>query len=538
MAGCGSSSSDSKARTGQLVLTVIWPERSRLIPLASNSIRATLSSGETVLGTQVLPRPVEDNQTTVTFQNLPPGNANLVATAYPNTDATGVAQATGSAPVTIVAGQTAEVTVTMASTIDRLEISPANPSVPVGQTVQLTATAFDRDNNIVLILAGNLQWVSGTPANATVSANGLLSGVAVGTSQITVAETESGKSAITTATVAAAAPPTNTGPLRSAVDPTGKFLYVADNLSRTVSQFKINADGTLSPLSPPTVSVALPPSSILANPAPGSHTLYVGATDNTNGAIYQFNINPDGTLTMLTPATPASTSQPLELLIDPAGKFLFAIDHNEGIRQFTINANGTLTQNGPDVTTGQLFAAAITTDGKYLYTSGGPRQYRINPDGTLSLIGVLSLSSGTEEGMCTNPAGPYLYVTFSPRAGGGGGIDVYTINANGTLTKNGLSVPFSQFAFQCAVTPDGKYLYVVALNTPDNVVAQYAINANGTITPLSPPTVPAGSFTTSVTVSPDGKYLYVTNNKDNTISQFRINADGTLRPLSPPNVNG
>jgi 6-phosphogluconolactonase (cycloisomerase 2 family) len=115
---------------------------------------------------------------------------------------------------------------------------------------------------------------------------------------------------------------------------------------------------------------------------------------------------------------------------------------------------------------------------------------------------------------------------------------VYTINANGTLTKNGLSVPFSQFAFQCAVTPDGKYLYVVALNTPDNVVAQYAINANGTITPLSPPTVPAGSFTTSVTVSPDGKYLYVTNNKDNTISQFRINADGTLRPLSPPNVNG
>ena len=45
-------------------------------------------------------------------------------------------------------------------------------------------------------------------------------------------------------------------------------------------------------------------------------------------------------------------------------------------------------------------------------------------------------------------------------------------------------------------------------------VAQFAINANGSISPLSPATVPAGNTSTSATVSVDGKFLYVTNATD------------------------
>jgi len=335
-------------------------------------------------------------------------------------------------------------------------------------------------------------------------------------------------------------PGPNTGPAQSALDPTGKYLYVADRVSKTVSQFKTNADGTLSPLAPATVSVALAPFAVLANPKAGSHTLYVGATDNTNGAIYQFNINPDGTLSPLSPASPASTAQPTALSIDPTGHFLYGIDHNDGIRQFIINADGTLTQNGPDINDGhQRFCASITPNGKFLYTGAGQGaglvEYKINLDGTLTFIGSVP-SNDTAMGMALDPTGRFLY-TAVPVVGVGH-ISQFVINADGSLSANGGPVLFSKFPFGLRVHPNGQFLYAVATNTPDNVVAQFRINVDGTITPLSPSTVPAGNFTSSVSISPDGMYLYVTDQNDNAISQFRINADGTLTPLAPPSVPG
>lgn len=541
LASCGGGGSGSHA-TGRFALTVKWPEPSRLIPAGSNSIKAVLTAGSTQLGQQILVRPQAGPwTTTVTFSSLQPGSVTLTATAFPNANATGTAQATGSSNAAIVADQTTAITVTMASKITTVDVTPSPSTIQVGGTVQLTATPKDAGGNVVLVAPGNITWVSGAPATAGVNASGLVTGIVESATPatITATESESQKSGTAAVTVAAAAPPADTGAVDTAVDRTGKFLYVADNRSSTVSQFSINADGTLSPLSPATVSVALGPQTLRVNPAAGSNTLYVGATDNETGAIYQFHINVNGTLTPLSPATAPSTSQPIVLVIDPAGKFLFGIDHNEGIRQFIINADGTLTQNGSDVlsTNGnQLFSAAVTPDGKFLYTSGGPQAWKINANGTLSFIGLGPSGSGNAEGMSIDPSGKNLYVTFATV--GGGGIDIYTINADGSLTTNGPAVPFSLDAYRSVITPNGKFLYVVAIFTPNNVVAQYAINANGTITALSPATVAAGGSTRSVSISPDGKYVYVTNNGDNTVSQFRVNANGTLTALSPPSVPG
>ncbi len=540
LVGCGGGGGNSAARTGKLSLKVIWPKRTKLIPARSNSIRAVVTGGAQTLGSQLIvgsDGPLND-PSIVTFNNLPVGAVTLTATAFPQTDGTGVAQATGAVPASIVAGQTTQVTVTMASTIDHLTISPANPTINVGASQQLIMTAFNLQNEVVLTAPSKVSWNSGTPAKATVTNAGNVTGVAAGTSLTTVSESESGKSANTTVTVNTVQPPPNTGPIRTALDVTGKFLYVSDGLTSSIGQFKVNADGTLTRLTPASVPVTLPPYSLQASVTPGSHILYVGVTNNNSGAIYQFNINVDGTLTPLNPATVPSTSQPLWFLAEPTGKFLYAVDHNEGIRQFIINQDGTLTQNGTDIVPElQLFGAAVTTDGKYVYTHGGGvvQEYKINVNGTLSAIGSAQ-TAGSGEGMSINPAAPFLYKTYA--LAGVSGVEVFQINANGSLTKVGANVPFGVFAYNSAVTPNGKNFYISSLNTPNNQVAQYAVNQDGTLTPLAPATVVTGTFPTWVSITPDGKFLYVTNNKDNTISQFKINADGTLTPLIPPVVAG
>ena len=65
--------------------------------------------------------------------------------------------------------------------------------------------------------------------------------------------------------------------------------------------------------------------------------------------------------------------------------------------------------------------------------------------------------------------------------------------------------------------------------------------AGGVLTPLSPPTVPAGSGPVGVAVSPDAGSLYVADASSNAVSQYDIGPDGTLaaprvRRRSPPAV--
>ena len=201
VAGCGGGSGGAPAGTGRATITVTWPDRSRLIPVASNSIKVTFSKGATVVASQVLQRPTQGNQTTATFDALPPGDLTVTAAAYPTTDGTGVAQAKASLPVTIVANQVTPVDITMASTIDHLEVTPSPASIQVGQTVELNVAAKDAANSVVLISPSKTTYQSNATNIATVSSTGIVTGLSAGSAQITVTEQESGKSAAVSVTV-------------------------------------------------------------------------------------------------------------------------------------------------------------------------------------------------------------------------------------------------------------------------------------------------------------------------------------------------
>jgi hypothetical protein len=211
LAGCGGGAvpgvSDTRA-TGRATFTVKWPPPStRLIPAAANSIVVALTQGTTTLATQTLARPATGSTASATFNSLPTGTLAVTATAYPNADGTGTAQATATTSIVIQANQNTPFGLTMASTIDHLQVSPTSLSISVGQVAPITVTAIDAAGNVVLISSQKLTWLSSNTAVATVDANGNVTGVAPGGTtspvQITVTETESNKSASVPVTVSA-----------------------------------------------------------------------------------------------------------------------------------------------------------------------------------------------------------------------------------------------------------------------------------------------------------------------------------------------
>ena len=218
--GCGGSSPTSPstdvaaASSGRAVFTVVWPASSttRLIPLAARSIRVdVLRSNGTVVASQLLARAGTDSASaTLTFPNLPVQTLTARATALPQTDGTGTAQATGSVPLVIQAGQTVSFSLTMASTVDHLETNTATVPLTSGQTFQMTETARDApgtSGNVVLTTPAKIQWKSSNMLAVSVDSDGLVTALSAGSATITVSDQESGKSVSADVTVAAPADP-------------------------------------------------------------------------------------------------------------------------------------------------------------------------------------------------------------------------------------------------------------------------------------------------------------------------------------------
>jgi hypothetical protein len=201
LVGCGGGRGHDPApvtTAGQLLVTVQWPPRptgaqTRLLPVASNSLKVTLTSTgalqDPVSPTLIISRP----QTTGVLGALA-GDYAFRAEACPNADGTGVPQAAAEQPVTLGAGVTS-VNLTLASTIDHIEISPNPASVYVGAYVALTATAVDAQGDTVVVCTDSpFNWsvTSGGDKASVDEHSGVVTGSAEGSATVQATEPESG----------------------------------------------------------------------------------------------------------------------------------------------------------------------------------------------------------------------------------------------------------------------------------------------------------------------------------------------------------
>jgi hypothetical protein len=119
--------------------------------------------------------------------------------------ATGLVTGVAAGPATISAtsegtvGRASVTVTTSTEPVASVEVTPPSATIPVGGTVQLTATAKDAAGQP--LTGRTFTWVSNAPQVATVSAAGLVTGAAAGPATITAtSEGKSGSSSITVTT--------------------------------------------------------------------------------------------------------------------------------------------------------------------------------------------------------------------------------------------------------------------------------------------------------------------------------------------------
>jgi 6-phosphogluconolactonase len=256
--------------------------------------------------------------------------------------------------------------------------------------------------------------------------------------------------------------PLGSGPISVAVDPSGKFAYVANNFSNNVSGFTIDSTtGALTEITGSPFTPVSQPTSVAVDPS-GKFVYVANAGSNT---VSGFKIESTGALTEITgpPASPFSVgTNPRSVAVDPSGKFVYVANSgSHNVSGFTIDSTtGALTAIiGPP-------ASPFTVPGR-----GGPQP----------------------RSMAVDPSGKFVYVAIQNK----NNVSGFTIApGTGALTAFTGSPPTTGlFPHSVAVDPSGKFAYVAnqsggAIGT----VSGYTIDSTtGALTEITGP--PASPFT-------------------------------------------
>jgi 6-phosphogluconolactonase (cycloisomerase 2 family) len=105
-------------------------------------------------------------------------------------------------------------------------------------------------------------------------------------------------------------------------------------------------------------------------------------------------------------------------------------------------------------------------------------------------------------------------------------IETFTLAADGTPSLATAPVPAAIFGGQPAITPDGRFFYLLA---EPKGVAGYGIGAGGTLTPVG---TPVGAGSGPVAITPDGRFLFIVDYPSGNLERFAIGANGSLTPLT------
>lgn len=336
------------------------------------------------------------------------------------------------------------------------------------------------------------------------------------------------------------------------------YLYGTSSSASTsaVLQYRIAGSGQLVALGITSVPVG--------TPANGAGGLVVDATGNhvfvaspggsgTQGSLFEFGIDgSSGQLGALSPPSitvPGSNATPYMLAASPtAGRVYSANFASNTVSQYTIDSGGLLSVANTLPVGIRPAAVAVDPSGRYLYvaTSDGPPahvfQYTIGSDGTLTPMATpsLALAGATPRGIAISPGGQWLYVAnFNNGASTGGSVNQFAIGADGALTPmSPASLGVAGAPFSIVIDPTGSYVY--ATDRTNSAVYQFKVGADGSLAPMTPAAVTGGSLMTpqGIVVDPTGRFVFVANAGSDTISQYAIASDGTLSSLSPATVTG
>jgi 6-phosphogluconolactonase len=290
------------------------------------------------------------------------------------------------------------------------------------------------------------------------------------------------------------------------VDPAGRFVYVSNHEAPFLSGYRINQDGSLTPMNPAQsgspVTGADPTenqshASIIDNS--GQYLYVIAGTGASTLRAYKIDTTPGNTLGMPTFIQGQSFSvgnHAHNITISPNNQFLF------------------VAVEGDDVTTGEVRAFSRNT-----------------ADGTLTARNTITGLIGATS-VKVDPQSKFLYVSYI------NAVEVLQIAADGSIAK---ITPTSTFEtnpdgngpHSMAMHPNGQTLYTANINSA-TVSVFHVDSTTGVLTPLQTAPHPAtGGDPNYIYIHPNGQVLFTADTAADQVSRFTINADGTLTATTP-----
>jgi 6-phosphogluconolactonase len=272
---------------------------------------------------------------------------------------------------------------------------------------------------------------------------------------------------------------------------TARFAYISSHAG--VFCFAIDAASGV--LAPPAASPCA--SGILSGfgTEPRGKFGYAASTSNQ---LLPYSIDQTtGALTQITGAAVTAGTNPLDVHVDPSGRFAYVANYgSDNVSGYSI-----------DQTTGHLTALPGSP------FAAGHLPNRLTIDIT----------------------GQFLYVANSGLVSGiPSGVSGFRIDSNtGVLTPvSGSPYPTASGAMDVAIDPGTKFAF--ATNSPSNQVSAFSISpSTGGLTPVPGAPFSTGNFPVGVVADLSGSFLYVANNSDNTISGYAIDpTTGALQQIA------
>jgi 6-phosphogluconolactonase (cycloisomerase 2 family) len=566
--------------TGSATLTV---SAATLVSISVTPVSPTIAKGtlQAFTATGIY----TDNSTQTITTSVTWSSSNLfVATISNAPGSIGLATAVSGGKATITAalnGATGSTVLTVSgATLQSISVTPANPSIPLGNSQQFTATGVYTDGTTQPLTTA-VTWSSSSPA-ATISnvagSQGLATAAAVGTATISAAVdglTGTATLTVTPATLLSIA----VTPANPSIPAGLTQAFVATGTYSDGSTQNLTTAATWTSATPAvaTISNAAPTSGTATGVAAGMSiitatlgnivsvpiTLTVTAAQLVsiavtpanptivNGATEQFVATgtfTDGTQQVITTTvtwTSGTTAiASISNLTGPPSTQGLATAASPGNTLITATYPGTGTpiSGSTTLTVINAFAYAPNIDCVGTITSS-VSEYSVGPTGALTQIGTAA-AGNCPFAIGITPNNAYAYVANSNgnNVTGGDTLSEYAINADGTLSP----LPVATIATgpnpnSVNIDPSGKYVYVANFggNTSpnSNTVSEFVIGARGELAPnTAGATVVAGIAPAAVAINPANTYAYVANDHENSISQYTIGPNGVLTPMAVPKV--
>jgi DNA-binding beta-propeller fold protein YncE len=309
---------------------------------------------------------------------------------------------------------------------------------------------------------------------------------------------------------------TGLGPIAIALTPAGDALFVANRDDNTISAYSVNSDGSLpnpcpspkpancntvaaGPVAGTPLALAIDPSGkflFVANQASQA----VFPPPNTPDTVAVFSIQ--GTALTAVGSFASTGNGPAALLASPTGNFLYVANQfTSTVSILSYDSSGTLTEDltspvtvGTNPTGLAFSRCAGTTTATIACPTTAPPGYLFVANTGSNDISIFSA--------CIQ------VTTACP-------------SANGTLTQKGATVGAGNGPVSFMIDPARDFVY--AVDNGSFQVSEYRYSsATGALTALSPATASTGASPLQGGITSDGNWVFIPNNGGSSLSAFSL----------------